>query len=642
MVLLLRVLLCCLAGSIFAPLSIVQALDSIASLFTGRVTVQTENGPVEGSATTKGHAFLGIPYGKPPVGERRFRPPEPADPWDKKLSALEFGPECAQSSERSLDAPAKQSEDCLYLNIWTPPGASKQSYYPVMLWIYGGGFQQGATSHPEYHGARLAERGVVVITVNYRLGALGFLVSVDDDIWGNFGLQDQRLAMEWVNRNIESFGGDPSAVTLWGESAGAMSVVQHLMMDGAGTLFQSVIMQSNPFGYRYRSISVANFLGQAIKRGLDCTDLDCMQSEPLEEIIRVQEGLLGLPRSVGDFFTWGPVVTEGHEKYLVRHYNSSRPLMNVKQPLEFLSNPKKSKALVPMPVLLGCNQHEGQMFVHGAFPLSMPKMVYWAFVAALFKDSTRRVLAQYGDMANAQKESGDYRPVMSQIIHDYLFRCPNQRAAHRFQELSSAPVWMYEFRHPTVVPGFPACDGLACHTAELPYVFEQYEVIHQNYTFTPSLSPTALFNDGHDESEGGGKIHVCDLESSGSSTSAAHAASMVKSGQKWLKDKLHLSQHAKDNDTIVSELMAAYWTQFGKTGNPNSERSPKFWPEWRGRQRWREEIPNPNGDGTIVVEQVVKAPPDQPEQLGIEVNVHVDTAYRDCSCLFWDQLGWRY
>ncbi|CAN0297362.1 unnamed protein product [Ectocarpus sp. 13 AM-2016] len=107
-----------------------------------------------------------------------------------------------------------------------------------MVWLYGGGFQQGASSHPEYDGRRLAERGIVVVSINYRLGALGWMVSVTDNLWGNYGLQDQRLGLEWVHDNVASFGGDPGRVTLFGESAGAMSIGQHLHMDGAGVLFQ--------------------------------------------------------------------------------------------------------------------------------------------------------------------------------------------------------------------------------------------------------------------------------------------------------------------------------------------------------------------------------------------------------------------
>ncbi len=270
-----------------------------------------------------------------------------------------------------------------------------------MIWIYGGAFQQGGTSKAEvggvpsrsmddafcwiiavwefispfscvylpdpcptatpnptrmnqqYYGENLAAKGVVVVSCNYRLGALGFLVSVDDGLYGNYGLQDQRFCLEWVQRNIRGFGGDPGSVTLFGESAGAMSVGQHLLMEGQGRLFHRVIMQSNPFSYHYRSLTVANFLGQAVKRGIDCHDLKCLQEEPVEELLDVQDSIHGLPRSVGDFFTWGPVIKEGPWwRAAAAEYNSRRENVpiTVRQPLKAL----ESKDFVnKVPVILG-------------------------------------------------------------------------------------------------------------------------------------------------------------------------------------------------------------------------------------------------------------------------------------------------
>lgn len=194
---------------------------------------------------------------------------------------------------------------------------------------------------------------MVLVSCNYRLGALGFLVSVDDGLYGNYGLQDQRFCLEWVQRNIRGFGGDPSSVTLFGESAGAMSVGQHLLMEGQGRLFHRVVMQSNPFSYHYRSLTVANFLGQAVKRGMDCHDLKCLQEEPVEELLEVQDSIHGLPRSVGDFFTWGPVIKEGPWlRAAAAEYNSRRENVpiTVRQPLKAL----ESKEFVNrVPVILG-------------------------------------------------------------------------------------------------------------------------------------------------------------------------------------------------------------------------------------------------------------------------------------------------
>eukprot|EP00611_Tribonema_gayanum_P010578 TRINITY_DN2061_c0_g1_i4.p1 TRINITY_DN2061_c0_g1~~TRINITY_DN2061_c0_g1_i4.p1 ORF type:complete len:502 (-),score=90.03 TRINITY_DN2061_c0_g1_i4:1305-2810(-) len=459
----------------------------LRSMLSGKVLVETALGTVVGKNDGSTQSFLGIPYALPPVGDGRWRSPEPVEPWAHKLEAFEFGSECMQSTSVSEAPPDRMGEDCLYLNVWAPADAKRGSHYPVMVWIFGGGFQQGASSHAIYHGNMLAKRDVVVVSLNYRVGALGFMVSVHDGLWGNYGLQDQRLALQWVHDHIENFGGDPDCVTLFGESAGAMSAGLHMHMDGAGTLFHGVIMQSNPLGYKFRSITIANFMGQAVKRGLDCTDLQCMRNEPASEIMHQQEMLLGVPRSVGDFFTWGPVMTDSIHRNLLRRYSrtvqGAVPLMNVTQPLT-MWGAATGGTMAEVPVLMGANSHEGQMFVYAAFPVNMPKYVYWGFVLALFKDSAPKVLQQYGELARQYRGSGDYRPVMSQIIHDYLFRCPLRRTAHLLQDrrdrsenpAGTPPVFVYEFSHPTTVPGFAACNGLACHTAELPYVFEQLEV----------------------------------------------------------------------------------------------------------------------------------------------------------------------
>ena len=207
------------------------------------------------------------------------------------------------------------SEDCLYLNVYVPAGVvgkvdtPEETLLPVMVWFHGGGFQQGSGRRIEYDGRYLAERGIVVVTLNYRIGALGFLVSSKDGILGNFGLMDQRAAMEWVKTNIKSFGGDPNNITLFGNSAGAVMIGLHLSMSGAGHLFQKAILQSNPVGYRFRSVVVADFIGEALKKAVDCRDLACLRAERVEEILRAQEKLMGVPRSVGDFFTWSPTLT---------------------------------------------------------------------------------------------------------------------------------------------------------------------------------------------------------------------------------------------------------------------------------------------------------------------------------------------
>lgn len=220
----------------------------------------TTAGPVVGRVDAGVASWLGIRYAAPPVGRLRFMPPEDPEAWEVPVNTTSFGPDCWQSRVGNLDPPGAAAEDCLFLNVWAPRRVERQ--HAVMVWLHGGAFQMGAASRAEYWGEALAKRGVVLVSLNYRLGALGFAVSVDDGLWGNNGLEDQRKALQWVQANVASFGGDPQRVTIFGESAGAMCVGLHLLSEDAGHLFHGAIVQSNPFGYKYRSLAVANFLGQ--------------------------------------------------------------------------------------------------------------------------------------------------------------------------------------------------------------------------------------------------------------------------------------------------------------------------------------------------------------------------------------------
>jgi para-nitrobenzyl esterase len=213
--------------------------------------VETRCGKVEGRETRGVQVFRGIPYARPPVGALRFRAPEPAQPWSGVRSALEFGPSAPQQP-MPLPLPGMDvgdmDEDCLYLNVYTP--AADAAARPVMVWIHGGGFAIGSSSQPVYDARPLARRGdVVVVTINYRIGPLGFLYLADlcPELAGttaNAGIRDQVAALEWVRDNIAAFGGDPGNVTIFGESAGGMSVGTLLGMPSARGLFARAIAQS--------------------------------------------------------------------------------------------------------------------------------------------------------------------------------------------------------------------------------------------------------------------------------------------------------------------------------------------------------------------------------------------------------------
>lgn len=234
----------------------------VVLLFLVRMTdavgaqVRTEAGTVEGSASTDGKVqiFRGIPYAAPPVGALRWKEPQPVAAWQGVKQATEFGARCMQGNVFGdmVFRDAAPSEDCLYLNVWTPK-ASPDAKLPVMVWIYGGGFQAGATSEPRQDGEHLAHKGVVVVSMNYRLGIFGFFSHPEltkespHHASGNYGLQDQAAALQWVRKNIAAFGGDPENVTIFGESAGSFSVSALMASPTSKGMIHRAIGESGAF-----------------------------------------------------------------------------------------------------------------------------------------------------------------------------------------------------------------------------------------------------------------------------------------------------------------------------------------------------------------------------------------------------------
>src|SRR5436309_782665 len=232
---------------------------SIAAMFMLTATLahaqvrgaDVTGGKVDGVVTSGIASFKGIPFAAPPTGELRWKAPQPVKPWTGIKDASTWGPACIQDPmfPRLFGAPMTVlSEDCLYLNVWTPAKTAGNKL-PVMVWIYGGGFVGGQTSVPLYDGTKLAEKGVVVVSVAYRLGAFGFLAHPDlsresGKGSGNYGLQDQIAGLQWVKANIAKFGGDADRVTIFGESAGGISVSMLAASPAAKGLFQRAISES--------------------------------------------------------------------------------------------------------------------------------------------------------------------------------------------------------------------------------------------------------------------------------------------------------------------------------------------------------------------------------------------------------------
>jgi para-nitrobenzyl esterase len=279
--------------------------------------VKIKSGMVSGMTTNGVHVFKGVPFAAPPVNELRWKAPQPVKPWQGTLSATQFGPSPFQSdpkpfmmwTEEFITPPESLSEDCLYLNVWTP-ALSANEKLPVLVWIYGGGFMSGSGACQVYDGEEIAKQGIVYVTINYRVGVFGFMAhpelsaEVRTKSSGNYGLLDQIAALKWVRENIASFGGDPEKVTIAGQSAGSMSVQALVASPLAKGLFRGAIAQSGSVASR-PSVPLA----QAEKTGLKLSDK--VPSKNLAGLRSLSaDSLLGLAGTI-PFGTFAPI-TDGY------------------------------------------------------------------------------------------------------------------------------------------------------------------------------------------------------------------------------------------------------------------------------------------------------------------------------------------
>src|ERR1700761_33244 len=294
------------AGALGAALALLVILSAIVTLGAragttagpGRAAMsqpaaRTDDGALRGTTGGSMDEVLGIPYAAPPVGALRWQPPAPAARWSGTRLATQFGANCAQPA--SPYGTASSSENCLYLNVYTPRATSARTRLPVMVWLHGGAFDYGESN--DFDPAPLVARGIIVVTVNYRLGALGFLA--DSSLTGqathgtgsgDFGLMDQQAALHWVQANIPAFGGDPRAVTLAGESAGGLSVLAQLASPDAAGLFSRAIVESGAYQLDQDTLTQAESSGAAFAAKTGCTDNSaaCLRALPVATILADQ------------------------------------------------------------------------------------------------------------------------------------------------------------------------------------------------------------------------------------------------------------------------------------------------------------------------------------------------------------------
>ena len=399
--------------------------------------------------------FWVSPYGESTAGENRWRDPVPKTPESSVIQATIFGPGCPQVVDPPY-SPATISEDCLSLNIWRRADLEEGAMKPVMVWIYGGSFMSGGSSMPIYDGAWLAAtEDVVVVSMNYRVGALGFMAGIHD-LEGNYGLKDQQLAMRWVRDNIGNFGGDPDNVTLFGESAGAMSVGLHAMsVPSSQSLFKGAIMQSNPLGIPYKTAAEAGTEAKLLEGLLLCSgqDLDCLRSKSAADIVEAQSSsaiqmisLLGL--HLAGFLVWSPVV-DGSFMVLDPTVSAEAGGLQV-------------------PVIMGTTHDEGVLFVHeiaGAFGGEVDAKTYKSVLTLIFgSDNVDGIIALYGI-----NQTGDNKDNLARITTDYLFGCANRFV----MSYGVSDIYAYEFNENSinVWPKVVACEGKACHGDDIPFTF---------------------------------------------------------------------------------------------------------------------------------------------------------------------------
>ncbi len=420
-----------------------------------KLVVDTTSGPVRGGDDGSVRAWKGIRYAAPPVGALRFRAPQPPERWAEVADATRYGPACPQPifPNMPLDLGAPQGEDCLRLNVWTSSDTEPGDGKPVMVWLHGGAYVLGSGSQALYDGRRLAGSGeVVVVTVNYRVGALGFLdlssfSTSRRRFDGNVGLRDVLAALGWVRDNIAAFGGDPGKVTLFGESAGAGIVTTLLASPAAEGLFAGAIAQSSPATSVYdrgRAVRVAETVLDRL--GIDAHRLPDVPTAVL--LAASQEVFDEVPVRNPGILAFVPIIDgELLDDYPVKRAQEGRSL--------------------PVPLIIGTNKHEAALFRLMRSPLMpiTPRAITSMFdeIAAEQPDLRLPTEEQIGSAYSRLRR----RARSLSIATDVGFRMPSVWLAEGHSRV--APVYLYRFDYAT--PLLKLLLVNAAHATELPYVW---------------------------------------------------------------------------------------------------------------------------------------------------------------------------
>jgi len=422
------------------------------AVFSAHADVKVEGGFVKGIVQDQLSIYKGIPFAAPPTDDLRWKAPQPVTPWEGVLTADKFAPACPQipfpDTSSIKNTVGKTSEDCLYLNVWTP-AESPDEKLPVMVWIHGGGFALGAPSIENYDGKKIAERGVILVSIAYRLGALGFMAHPEltaenkHGISGNYGILDQIAGLKWVQNNISAFGGNPENVTIFGESAGGISVSMLCASPLAKGLFQKAISQSGgSFGpvREQKMDGTIQSLRGAEKQGVYFAER--MGAKTLSELRQISpEEILKDPEFANIGRLWpvcdGHVIVDDQYKlYTTGQYNDVN-------------------------VIIGTNSNEGAIFVHG---VSVDQ----------HKESLQKTFGPLAEKALGVYPATDDTVALQSarnIFRDTIFAWPSWSWARLQQKTGRSNVYVYYFdqRQPPRLYG-NSLPG-AAHSDEINYVF---------------------------------------------------------------------------------------------------------------------------------------------------------------------------
>lgn len=412
--------------------------------------VRTASGTVEGFASpdNKIRIFEGIPFAAPPVGNLRWRPPQPVSSWTGVRKATSFGARCMQGGmfKDMVFRDPGPSEDCLYLNVWTP-AKSANAHLPVMVWIFGGGFQAGSASEPRQDGTALAHKGVIVVSMNYRLGVFGFFSDPEltkessHHASGNYGLLDQVAALQWVHANIAAFGGDPANVTIFGESAGSVSVSAQMASPVSSGLFKQAIGESGgifEWIHRMKPLVQSEQVGVAFANSVGAPTLAALRAMPAAEIFQAalkEKGLPFWPNIDGYFFPEDPRTIYAAGK----------------------------QAHVPLMAGWNADEHRSAQFFGD---LDATKANYLAKVHGEFGPNAPAVLELFPAETEAEMEQSAHDLASAEFITYSTWKWLNMQV-----KTGDAPVYRYHFEQaPPPEPGKPY-RGVH-HGADIQFVFE--------------------------------------------------------------------------------------------------------------------------------------------------------------------------